>query len=92
MYICIYTRVHMINIDIYMNIWLCKQKKEIYMCIYWFILLYIYIKNVKLKPHEKLKKKEKKRQKTSTSKKIIERRKEKGLETSNGKSKKTIYY
>ena len=47
----------MTNIDIYMFIWIygymdiwiygcmdiCNYEKEIYMCIYWFILLYIYI-------------------------------------------------
>ena len=43
MYICIYTRVHMINIDIYMNIWLCKQKKEKYICTYIGLFYYIYI-------------------------------------------------
>ena len=54
MYICLYTSLHMTNIDIYMFIWIygymdiwiygcmdiCNYEKEIYMCIYWFILLY----------------------------------------------------
>ncbi len=42
MYICLYTSLHVINIDIYIYgyIDICNYEKEIYMCIYWFILLY----------------------------------------------------
>lgn len=69
----------------------CNYEKEIYICAYiglfYWIRKYIY-KTLSKTSWKIEKERNKKMQKTLTSKKIIERRKEKGLETSNGKSKK----